>query len=130
MKEEERFSKHPRKEEYKRMTSNWKVLVFIVARMDIGRENCKRFLASISQDRIHWMTIDGSFESFYYVSMHTCESCLHGKMTKSPFIGKGEGVTKLLGLIHLELLGLSTNAAVIHTSLPLPMIIHSSGIYT
>jgi hypothetical protein len=40
------------------------------------------------------------FGSFDHVHMPTCESCLHGKMTKSPFTGKGERVTELLGLIH------------------------------
>ena len=35
-------------------------------------------------------------------SLSTCESCLLGKMTKSPFIEKGERASDLLSLIHTD----------------------------
>jgi hypothetical protein len=34
-----------------------------------------------------------------------CKSCLHGKMTKSPFTGQSERVSDLLGLIHTDVCG-------------------------
>lgn len=68
-------------------------------------------LGHISQDRIHRMAKDGSLGSLDPAPMPTCESCLQGKMTKSPFTGKGERVAELLGLIHTDVCGpLSTNA--------------------
>ena len=35
-------------------------------------------------------------------SLSTCESCLLGKMTKSPFTGKGEQASNLLSLIYTD----------------------------
>ena len=40
--------------------------------------------------------------SFDLESYETCESCLSGKMTKSPFTGKGERAHELLELIHSD----------------------------
>ena len=40
--------------------------------------------------------------SFDYESFDTCESCLLGKMTKTPFTKKGERSTELLSLIHAD----------------------------
>ena len=34
-----------------------------------------------------------------------CESCLHGKMTKLPFIGHGERAMDLLALVHTDVCG-------------------------
>ena len=49
--------------------------------------------------------------SFDYESFDTCESCLLGKMTKTPFIGKGERSTELLSLIPTDVCGpMSTQA--------------------
>ena len=42
-----------------------------------------------------------SLGSFDLESYETCESCLYGKMTKSPYIGKGERASALLELIHV-----------------------------
>ena len=38
-------------------------------------------------------------------SLSTCESCLLGKMTKSPFKEKGERASDVLGLIHTDVCG-------------------------
>ena len=49
--------------------------------------------------------------SFDLESFDTCESCLRGKMTKSPFNKQGERASDLLGLIHTDVCGpLSTTA--------------------
>jgi hypothetical protein len=40
------------------------------------------------------------FESF-----DTCESCLVGKMTKTPFVGQSERASDLLRLVHTDVCG-------------------------
>ena len=52
--------------------------------------------------RLHKDEILGSFD---FESYDTCESCLLGKMTKSPFTHKGERAKELLGLIHTDVCG-------------------------
>ena len=47
-------------------------------------------LGHINQNRINKMRGDGLLEVSDSESLPTCESCLLGKMTKSPFTGKGE----------------------------------------
>ena len=44
-------------------------------------------------------------------SIKTCESRLLGKMTKSPFTGKGERAKEILGLIHTDVCGPMNTAA-------------------
>ena len=53
----------------------------------------------------------GSLGSFDLESYETCESCLLGKMTKSPFSGKGERASALLELIHTNVCGPMTTHA-------------------
>ena len=49
--------------------------------------------------------------SFDYESYDTYESCLRGKMSKSPFNKKGECATETLELIHSDVCGpMSTHA--------------------
>ena len=49
--------------------------------------------------------------SLDYESIDTFESCLKGKMSKSPFNMKGEHATKTLELIHSDVYGpMSTHA--------------------
>ena len=68
-------------------------------------------LGHINEKRISKLQRDGLLNSFDYESFETCESCLVGKMTKTPFIGQGERAKNLLGLIHTDVCGpLSTNA--------------------
>ena len=38
-------------------------------------------------------------------SLPTCESCLFGKMTKSPFTRKGDRASDILGLVHTDVCG-------------------------
>ena len=51
------------------------------------------------------------FDPFDYESLGTCESCLMGKMTKTPFSGHGERTNELLGLVHTDVCGPMTTQA-------------------
>ena len=45
---------------------------------------------------------DGLLQSLVYESFDTCEPCLLGKMTKTPFSGTMERPTDLLEIIHTD----------------------------
>ena len=60
-------------------------------------------LGHIGEKRINKLHKEGYLDN--YESYETCESCLKGKMTKSPFIGSGERASELLGLIHTDVYG-------------------------
>ena len=54
---------------------------------------------------------DGLLTSFDLESFETCESCLLGKMTKTPFAKSYEKASDLLGLVHSDVCGpMSTTA--------------------
>jgi transposase InsO family protein len=54
---------------------------------------------------------DGLLTLFDFESYETCEACLLGKMTKTPFIGFPERASDLLELIHTDVCGpMSTTA--------------------
>ena len=68
-------------------------------------------LGHINEKRINKLYKNGYLGSFDYESFDTCESCLLGKMTKTPFTGKGERSTELSSLIHTDVCGpMSTQA--------------------
>ena len=68
-------------------------------------------LGHINEKRISTLDKDGILNSFDFESYDTCESCLMGKMTKTPFTGHSERANDLLGLIHSDVYGpLSSNA--------------------
>ena len=48
---------------------------------------------------------DGLLEPLAYESLGTCEPCLMGKMTKTPFSGSMERATDLLEIIHTDVCG-------------------------
>ena len=48
---------------------------------------------------------DGLLESLSYESFDTCEPCLMGKMTISPFSRTMERATNLLEIIHTDVCG-------------------------
>ena len=53
----------------------------------------------------------GILEISNYESLPTYESCLLGKMIKSPFKGKGDRASDVLGLVHTDVCGpMSTSA--------------------
>ena len=64
-----------------------------------------------NERRISRLHKDGILGSLDLESFDTCEFCLRGKMTKSPFNKQGERASDLLGLIHTYICGpLSTTA--------------------
>ena len=62
-------------------------------------------LGHVNKKRIAQLQKDGVLESFDIKSDDTCESCLLGKMTKSPFTGTCERGEGLLDLIHTDVFG-------------------------
>ena len=65
----------------------------------------------VNEKRISRLHKDGILGSFDLESFDTCESCLRGKTTKSPFNKQGERASDLLALIHTDVCGpLNTNA--------------------
>ncbi|PKI36625.1 hypothetical protein CRG98_042978 [Punica granatum] len=59
-------------------------------------------LGLIGENRISRLHKDGLLDSFDFESIETCEPCLMGKMTTTPFTGKGEQASDLLALIHTD----------------------------
>lgn len=45
---------------------------------------------------------DDLLDMFDFESFDTCESCLLGKVTKTPLTGQGERVSDLLALTHTD----------------------------
>ncbi|VFQ87889.1 unnamed protein product, partial [Cuscuta campestris] len=68
-------------------------------------------LGHINEKCISKLHRSGMLESFDLESYDTCESCLLGKMTKSPFTGHGERAGDLLALIHSDVCGLFNTTA-------------------
>jgi len=62
-------------------------------------------LGHISENRLRTLHKEGLLDPFDFESYPTCESCLLGKMTKSPFSGHGERAADLLGLVHTDVCG-------------------------
>ena len=63
-------------------------------------------MGHIGVKRMKKLHSDGLLESLDYESLGTCEPCLMGKMTKTPFFGKMERATDLLEIIHIDVCGL------------------------
>lgn len=59
-------------------------------------------LGHINEKRVQQLHKDGLLSSFYLESFDTCESCLIGKMTKTPFTSQSESASDLLGLVHTD----------------------------
>ena len=49
--------------------------------------------------------VDGSLDSLVFEKFETCEPCLLGKMTKTPFSRTMERATNLLEIIHTDVCG-------------------------
>ena len=62
-------------------------------------------LGHIGVKRMKKLHTDGLLESLDYESFSTCEPCLMGKMTKTPFSGTMERATDLLEIIHTDVCG-------------------------
>ena len=75
------------------------------AREEVNQEKMWHVkLGHVNLDKIRKKSKDGYFRPLGNDQMCTCEYCLKGKMTKSPFTGKGECATEILGLIHADAL--------------------------
>src|ERR1041385_6611770 len=48
---------------------------------------------------------DGLLESLDFGSLDTCEPCLMGKMTRTPFNGTMQRAEDLLGIVHSDVCG-------------------------
>ena len=59
----------------------------------------------INVKRMKKLHIDGLLELLDYESLGTCEPCLMGKMTKTPFSSTMERATDLLEIIHTDVCG-------------------------
>ena len=62
-------------------------------------------LGHIGVKRMKKLHADGLLESPDYESFHTCEPCLMGKMTKTPFHRTMEQANDLLEIIHTDICG-------------------------
>jgi len=62
-------------------------------------------LGHINEKRVEQLHKDGLLSPFDFESIGTCESCLLGKMTKTPFTGQSERASDLLGLVHTDVCG-------------------------
>src|SRR3954471_1544440 len=63
-------------------------------------------LGHISVKRMKKLHSDGLLESLDLESFDTCEPCLMGKMTRTPFSGSMERAIDLLEIIHCDVSGL------------------------
>jgi hypothetical protein len=59
-------------------------------------------LGHINEKRIEKLHKDGLLISFDFESFDTCESCLLGKMTKTPFTSQSKRANDLLGLVYTD----------------------------
>jgi len=62
-------------------------------------------LGHINDKRVQRLVSTSALPSFDFDSYGICESCLLGKMTRSPFLGKGTRASDLLILIHTDVIG-------------------------
>ena len=62
-------------------------------------------LGHIGVKRMKKFHADGLLKSLDYESFDTCEPCLMGKMTKTPFSGTMERAKDLLEIIHIDVCG-------------------------
>jgi transposase InsO family protein len=68
-------------------------------------------LGHINEKRMKKLQQTNLLDSFGDIAIGTCESCLTGKMTKSPFKKKGERAKDLLELIHSDVCGPMSQSA-------------------
>ena len=62
-------------------------------------------LGHIGVKRMKKLHADGLLESLDFESLDTCEPCLMGKMTKTPFLETMEHASDLLEIIHTDVCG-------------------------
>ena len=62
-------------------------------------------LGHINLNRINILVKEGILGDLVLQSMEVCESCLEGKMTKRPFLAKGNRTNTLLELVYTNVYG-------------------------
>ena len=62
-------------------------------------------LGHINLDRINRLVQDGPLRKLNVGTLLVCESCLEGKMTKRPFLAKGERSKEPLQIVHNDVCG-------------------------
>ena len=62
-------------------------------------------LCHIAEDRIIKLERMGILSNLESASNSTCEACLQGKITRSPFIGQMESAKDVLEIIHSDVYG-------------------------
>ena len=71
--------------------------------------NCKHLwhlrLCHIAEDRITKLERMGILSNLESASNSTCEACLQGKMTRSPFVGQMKRANEVLEIIHSDVCG-------------------------
>ena len=67
-------------------------------------QHCR--LGHIGDRRLQKLLRDAYLGAFDYESFAICESCIMGKLPKSPFSGHGECAKGILELIHYDVCGL------------------------
>ncbi|KAM2746929.1 hypothetical protein PS2_022463 [Malus domestica] len=85
--------------------SNGEMVVRVGNGTKISTKAIGTYMLNLPSGEIHKMSKDGYIHPLGNDRMGTCECCLKGKMTKSPFTGKGERATEILGLIHTDVCG-------------------------
>jgi hypothetical protein len=69
------------------------------------------FLGHINEKHIERLHKDGLLNLFDFESFDTCESCLLGKITKTPFTGQSERASDLLRHVHTDVCGPMSSVA-------------------
>ena len=62
-------------------------------------------LGHINLNRINRLVKDRILDNLVLEPMPVCESCIEGKMTKRPFLPKGNRSSELLELVHTNVCG-------------------------
>ncbi|GKD40785.1 retrotransposon protein, putative, ty1-copia subclass [Tanacetum coccineum] len=85
------------------ISNNGNVILNVGSSNELDKSKLWHFcLGHVNKKHITQLQKDGVLESFDFKSDDVCESCLLGKMTKSPFIGTCERGEGLLDLVHTD----------------------------
>ncbi|KAM3014877.1 hypothetical protein FF2_027526 [Malus domestica] len=102
---DERWKKKYRGLAGSRSLHNGEMVVRVGNGTKISAKAIGTYMLNLPSGEIRKMSKDGYIRPLGNDQMGTCECCLKGKMTKSPFTGKGERATEILGLIHTDVCG-------------------------
>nr|GEU73779.1 hypothetical protein [Tanacetum cinerariifolium] len=93
-------------ETVKCISNNGNVILNVVSSHDLDKSKLWHFRhGRVNKKRMAQLQKDGVLESFDLKSDDACESCLLGRMTKSPFTRTCEKAEGLLDLVHTDVCG-------------------------